>query len=131
MGINHQGLQLGHERPVAFQHNGKCRASNVNDMLIEQELARVINSSQPGRAHFKQTNFPRCAEAVFDRSSNAEGLVAVTFKRDHGVNHVLETAGTGDFTVFGHMAHHNDRRTAMFGEGHQAFSAGAQLVDRS
>ena len=49
------------------------------------------------------------AKTVFEDAQQAEHLAAVAFKRDDGIHHMLQQAGTSQDTVLGHMAHQHQR----------------------
>jgi hypothetical protein len=66
-------------------------------------------------AHFKNADLIGGAKPVLDRPQNAEPMTAFSFEIEHGVDHVLEHARSGDNPLLRDVAHEDQHETPPFG----------------
>src|SRR5207244_6268482 len=74
---------------------------------------RVRNLLEPGLDHGEDTDLLGRAKAVLGRAEDAELLPPLAFQVQHGVNDMLQDPGSGDGTVFRHMAAQEYRRADL------------------
>ena len=61
-------------------------------------------AEQPGVSHFEHPDFTGGTESVLDRSQYTIWMVALSFKVENRIHHVLQNLRTGQCTVLGHMS---------------------------
>ena len=57
---------------MPFEHDGERRASNLVDVLVEEESTGVFNRSESIRTHLEEADFAGGAEAVLDGTGDSE-----------------------------------------------------------
>ena len=72
--------------------------------VAEEQLGRVGHLAQAFGCHLEHADLVGGAEAVLDGAQDAEGVAAVAFEVEHGVDHVLDHLRAGDLAVLGDVA---------------------------
>ena len=72
----------------------------------------------------------RRPETVLIGTQQPENLLALGFKIEHGVHHVLEHARAGDIPFFGDVPQNKDGDAARFGQTQEFRGAFPHLADR-
>jgi len=71
------------------------RAGHAHQPVGQEQAAGVGHADQPRLGHLEEAQLVRGPEAVLHRPQLAEPVVAVALEGEHGVDQVLELAGTG------------------------------------
>ena len=126
-GRRHQRLQFHQHRTCALEA-GEYRGARTAEVARRQEqFGRIGHLSQAEPGHLKDADFVGGTETVLHRAQDAELLRAFAFERQHGVDHVLDHAGTGDLAVLGDVADQNQRGAGFLGEANQRLCRCAHL----
>ena len=125
-----QRLDLDEQRALALHRRHDDRSGDARPPIGEEQLRRIGHAREPGARHLEQAELVGRAEAVLHRPQQAQGVVALALERQHGVDDVLEQAGTGERAVLGDVADEHDRHAAPLGVDDQGLGALAHLDDR-
>ena len=92
-----------------------------------KQQRRVGDLLQAGIGHLEDADLGGRAEAVLHRAEHAEMMAGVALEIEHGVDHVLDHARSGDLAVLGDMADQHDCGLRRLGVADQRLRGGAHL----
>ena len=125
-----QRLDFHEHRARPLQPRKDGAAGDVAAPLGQEQGGRIRDLGQTLFRHFKDADFVGRAEAVLDRTENAELVAPLAFEIEHRVDHVLHHARAGESAVLGHMPHQNERETLRLGKTDELQGAGTDLSHR-
>ena len=118
-GRSDQGLELHQDRARAFDAGEHRRARRSLSAFVEEQGGGVLHLAQARVAHLEHADLVGGAETVLGGAQDAEGIAALTFEGEHGVDHVLHHTRAGDLAVLGDVADQHDRDAPLLGQSHQ------------
>ena len=92
---------------------------------------RIGHRAQATLGHGEEPDLAGGAEPVLGGAQRAQREVALALERQHGVDHVLEHARTGERALLGDVADHHDRQVGRLRLDDQRVRAVAHLRDRA
>src|SRR6266851_4493850 len=107
-----QGLDLDQYRPGSLHPGEDGGAADIVAALGEEESGGVRHLGEPGIGHLEDADLVRRPEAVLDRAQDAKLVAALALEIEHGVDHVLEHARSGDDALLGDVADEDDGEAA-------------------
>ena len=73
-------------------------------------------ATRPGRSHFKNANFVRCAKTILYRTHDAVIVMTLAFEIKDRVDDMLESFGSGNRTFLGDVTDQEDGNGAVLRE---------------
>ncbi len=89
----------------------------------------MADFGQSTGVHFEHADLVGRSEPVLDTAQDPELVVAVALEVEHGVDEMLEDAGTGNCAFLGDMPDQDDRDAGGFGPVHDPGGRFADLTD--
>ena len=116
---HHQGLDLRQHRAHPLHHAGDAGARGVGGPPAEQGLGRIGHLGQAAVLHLEHADLVGGPKAVFGCPEDTIGHVPLPLKIEDAVHHVLQHLGSGDGTLFIHVADDEDGDALPLGQLHQ------------
>ncbi|KPY35505.1 Uncharacterized protein ALO65_05550 [Pseudomonas syringae pv. papulans] len=125
--VVHQRLHLHQHRPRAFPGRHDHTARHFFLRTGKKDRRRIGDFFQALVGHAEHAQLVDRAKAVLHRPQQAQAPVRLALEIQHGVDHVLKHARTGQGAFLGDVTDQEDRRAALLGVTHQQGSAFANL----
>ena len=120
-------LDFGQHRAGAFDPGKDGRAGRRLPAVGQKQRRRVGDLRQTIAGHFEHADLVGRAEAVLDRTQDAELVAAFAFEIEDGVHHVFHHARPRDLAFLGDMPDKDDGNPPTLGKGHQFMGGGTDL----
>ena len=125
-----QGLDFHQQRPRPLKGHHDAAARHGLGVLAQENRARVAHALQAFFGHRKHANLVDRAKTVFDGPHQSVAGMGVALEIQHGVDHVLEHAGTRERAFFGDVTHQHHGGAAGLGQAGQVCCTLAHLRHR-
>ena len=111
-----QGLDFDEQRAGPLNRDGDRGTGGVRLPFRQECLRGIGNLNHTPLNHFKNPDLARGAKAVLYTAEEPVAVEGVALQVEHGVDDVLQDAGTGNVTLFGHVPDQEDSDPRVFGQ---------------